>query len=101
MKTRVPESRTGNPLSPEPFVSHAKAPMATRGKKCYGDENASLPRIIFSSLSPSLSQVGIQDGAKLIKMRLLAAICIAGQLCGFELLKSFVIGGKLKSEKLL
>ena len=32
------------------FDSCAKAPMAKRGKKCYGDENASLPRMIFSSL---------------------------------------------------
>ena len=31
----MPEPRTGNPLSPEPFVSPAKAPTAKRSEKGY------------------------------------------------------------------
>ena len=40
------------PMSPEPFVSRAKAPPAKRSEKGYGDENGFSPGI---SLSPSQS----------------------------------------------
>ena len=43
MNTEVLVSRTGNPLSPVPFVSHAKSLPAKRRKKGYGDENTPYP----------------------------------------------------------
>ena len=39
MKTGVLESGTGNPLSPEPFVSSAKDLPTKGSEKGYGDEN--------------------------------------------------------------
>ena len=33
------ETRSGNPVSPEPFVFHAKALPTKRSKKGYGEEN--------------------------------------------------------------
>ena len=52
MKTGNPRSRTGNPLSPEPFVSCAKALLAKRSEKGYGDEDE-------PKLPVSLSQWGL------------------------------------------
>ena len=37
-RPEVLEPCTGNPLSPEPFVSHAKGLPAKRNEKGYGDE---------------------------------------------------------------
>ena len=48
------ESRTGNPLSPEPFVSHAKALPAKISEKGYGDENDHA--IEFAKLVPRVSR---------------------------------------------
>ena len=45
-KPEVLESRTGNPVSREPFVSRAKAPPAKRSEKGYGDENVLPPGCI-------------------------------------------------------
>ncbi len=39
-RPEVLESRTENPVSPEPLVSRAKAAPAKRDEKDYGDENA-------------------------------------------------------------
>ena len=53
MKTGSPRFRLENPLSPEPFVSRAKAPPAKRSEKGYGDENDIASTNPTSSPGPS------------------------------------------------